>query len=64
MFNDDTRVVMNKKVAYKLMRRGNVVYKTMPNNKNENYIVWVFINDDKFKKDFEEVLTEYKKNID
>jgi hypothetical protein len=64
MFNDDTRVVMNKKVAYKLMRLGNVVYKTMPNNKNENYIVWVFINDDKFKKDFEEVLTEYKKNID
>jgi hypothetical protein len=46
------------------MRLGNVVYKTMPNNKNENYIVWVFINDDKFKKDFEEVLTEYKKNID
>jgi len=56
-----TRLVFNIPIARQLMRRGNIVIKTMPNKKDNDLIVFVFLEDEKFIKDFEEVLNEYKK---
>ena len=56
-----TRLVFNIPIARQLMRRGNIIIKTMPNKKDNDLIVFVFLEDEKFIKDFEEVLNEYKK---
>jgi hypothetical protein len=57
-----TRLVFNIPIARQLMRRGNVVIKTMPNKKDNDLIVFVFLEDEKFINDFQEVLNEYKKD--
>jgi hypothetical protein len=56
-----TRLVFNIPIARQLMRRGNIVIKTMPNKKDNDLIVFVFLEDEKFINDFQEVLNEYKK---
>jgi len=58
---EKTKLIFKKKLAEELIRMGNTFIKTIPNYKRKGFIVWIFKEDDKFKKDFDELSKEMKK---
>jgi hypothetical protein len=46
----------------KLLKMGHEIYGTMPNPKNNKLIVWIFVKDAAFNRDFDALIKDGERN--
>ena len=54
--------VYKKAFAMKLIKMGHEVFATMPNPRRNNFLVWVFVKSEAFKRDFDALIRDGERN--